>query len=92
MTINVTVVGTNQQPVIEKNQVATIGDLKLSLPSAAGVPSYFYYWLMVTSLNPGIFPNYSYDQDAIAKANTLADAMEQEWVSNPLSGHNVAIG
>ena len=103
MTISASTVGTPQQTVVPVNQIATVeaGAVKfpdqnsssraLKLPSAAGIPSYFAYWMLCNAMNPGVWVFYSFDPNDIATAQALSNASEQEWVSNPASGHNTVL-
>lgn len=59
----------------------------LTLPSSAGKTRNAYF-ADVNQANGGIFPNESTDPGDVFKASKLTDAWEQEFVSNPASGHN----
>lgn len=87
MTLDPTTVGTPQQPVIPPNQIAEIGTLGLTVPSAAGVADFNAFFFMVYAMNPGVFPSWV-NAGSIQKATTLTNAMEQEWAADPKSGHN----
>lgn len=62
----------------------------LTLPSSAGMQRDDYF-ASVNQANGGIFPNNSTDPGAVFKSETLTDAWEQEFVSNPASAHNTVI-
>lgn len=59
----------------------------LVLPSSAGQGRTAYF-NQVNQANGGIFPNESTDPGDVFKAATLTNAWQQEFVSNPASGHN----
>lgn len=63
----------------------------LTLPSSAGQTRDAYF-AAVNAANGNIFPNTSVDPGAVFKSMTLTNAWEQEFVSNPDSGHNTVLG
>lgn len=106
ITIDLSVVGTPDQPVIPAGQTATIDMSQapvpdpmnpgqtnptnlgtLTLTSSAGQKRDDYF-AQVNEANGGILPNSSTDPGVVFAASTLTDAWEQEFDSNPASGHN----
>lgn len=107
MNIDLSVVGTPEQPVIPPGETAIIdmshspvprpgamngetddtncGSIKIG--SSAGMKRNDYF-ASVQALNPNMLPNMSTHPADVYRAMILTDAWEQEFVSNPASGHN----
>lgn len=97
MNIKPSEAGTPDQKFVPANVIAVIdpvdnGSKTMNLPSSAGIGTYNEYFMMVFALNPGVLPNWSTDPGAVSRAQVLSNAMQQEWVTNPDSGHNKVMG
>lgn len=78
-------------PVPDPNnagQVITTNLGSLIIPSAAGQFDRDAYIEMGNQANAGILPNESTDPGLVYLAVQLSNALQQEFVDNPESGHN----
>ena len=66
---------------------------QFNLPSAAGIPRYWAYFNFAQSMNLGVLPTgpWDYDPNHIATQAALSNAVQQEWIGNPASGHNTVL-
>lgn len=94
------IVPANQIGNVEKGAVSwddsgmgTGVSASFSLPSAAGIGDFWSYMGFAQNLNRDVLPTgpWDFSPTRLATQAALANAVEQEWIADPASGHNTVV-